>query len=75
MKTISSKVNEKEFRAFSQYAKETNLTISKLIRKLLREKIDVEKYSCLFRHTDTTCSFVHHSCIRHSHVPHLDLDL
>jgi len=38
MKTISSKVSENEFEAFSQYAKENNMTISRLIRKLLYER-------------------------------------
>lgn len=64
MKTISSKVSEKELRAFNQYASENDLTISKLIRKLLCEKIDVKKYSCPLRHSNTV-STLHYSCIHH----------
>lgn len=60
MKTISSKISEKEFIAFSQYAKEDSVTVSKLIRKLLCEKVDVEKYSSPLRHAHPTCSTIPH---------------
>lgn len=60
MKTISSKVSEKELKAFSKYAEENGITVSRLIRKLLCEIVDIETYSCPFRRTHTTYSIVRH---------------